>query len=76
MKLPLVKIHRKKLIDKGGSFFIYIVAHDGMFTVISRVNCCRVNCCRVNCCRVNCCRVNCCRVNSCRVNSCRVTLKG
>ena len=46
MKLRLVKIHRKKLIDKGGSFLIYIVAHDGMtgmFTVISRVNCCRVN---------------------------------
>ena len=43
MKLRLVRIHRKMIIEKGGSFMISIVVHDGLFTVISRVNICRVS---------------------------------
>ena len=38
MRLRPVTIHRKGPTEKGGSFLIYLVVHDGKFTVISRVN--------------------------------------
>ena len=37
-----MKIHTKMLTETGGSFMISLVVHDGMFTVIKRVNICRV----------------------------------
>ena len=40
----LFKVHRKALIENlGESFTISLVAHDGMFTMIGRVNSCRVS---------------------------------
>ena len=38
MRLRPVTIHRKGPTEKGGSFLISLVVHDGKFTVISRVN--------------------------------------